>query len=98
MAFNREKYLYYLLGGILAWQAAIFTFGVYQCSKVSPMREMQEVCPKLGERYETFVNSALGAVLGLIGGSAVAAAATATKNRQTRTDKSSEKEPPNSRS
>ena len=92
MSFDREKYLYYLLGGILAWQASIFTFGVYQCAQVSPIEQMQEVCPRLGDRYETFVNSALGAVLGLIGGSAMAASA--SQNKQRKTHKSSEKDPP----
>ena len=57
------------------------------------MTQMQDVCPKLGERYETFVNSALGAVLGLIGGSAVAAAA--IQSKQTKTHKSSKNDPPN---
>ena len=89
MEFNRERFLYYLLSSILAWQAIIFTFGVYKCAQVSPLTQMQEVCPKLGERYETFVNSALGAVLGLIGGSAVASAAFASK-KQKEEQKSSE--------
>ena len=89
MEFNREKFLYYLLGSILAWQAVIFTYGVYKCGQVSPIIQLQEVCPKLGERYETFVNSATGAVLGLIGGSAVASAAFASK-KQKEEQKSSE--------
>lgn len=89
MEFKRERFLYYLLGSILAWQAVIFTFGVYKCAQVSPIIQMQEVCPKLGERYETFVNSALGAVLGLIGGSAVASAAF-TSNKQKEEQESSE--------
>lgn len=70
MNFHPQRFLYYLLAGLLAWQAAIFSFGVWSCSKVSPITELKTVCPDLGDRYEIFVNSSLGAILGLIGGAA----------------------------
>ena len=37
---------------------------------VRPPKTVQEVCPQLGDRFETFVNTSMGAILGLIGGAA----------------------------
>ena len=70
--FNREKFLLYLLAGLLAWQATIFTFGVVLCSRVTPTTDISTVCPQLGNRFDKFVQTTLGAVLGLLAGAAVA--------------------------
>lgn len=75
MNFNREKFLLWLLAALLGWQAGIFTFGTYKCTTVEAP---QEVCPNLGDRFETFVNSSIAAVLGLIAGGA---AINATRKR-----------------
>ena len=48
----------------------MFSFGIWACSKISPITEIKTVCPDLGDRYEMFVSTSLGAILGLIGGAA----------------------------
>ena len=73
--FNRERFLYYLLAGVIGWQAILFSYGVAQCMSVTPKSEMHNICPQLGDRFETFTSTTLGAVLGLIGGAAALNAA-----------------------
>ena len=65
---KREHFLLWLLAGLLTWQAGIFSYGVHICAKVSADR-VHDVCPSLGDRFDTFVNTSLGAVLGLLAGS-----------------------------
>ena len=65
---NRERFLLWLLAGLLSWQAGVFTYGVTLCARVSA-EEVGHVCPDLGDRFDTFVNTSLGAVLGLLAGS-----------------------------
>ena len=65
---SRERFLLWLLAGLLSWQAAVFTYGVHLCSRVSAS-EVGHVCPSLGDRFDTYVNTSLGAVLGLLAGS-----------------------------
>lgn len=81
--FNREKFLLYMLAGLLAWQAAIFSFGVVLCSRVSPQTDITTVCPEIGSRFDKFVQTTLGAVLGLLAG---AAAISSTTQRQQPSD------------
>ena len=76
--FNREKFLLWTLAGLLAWQAAIFSYGVVLCSRVSPQTDISVVCPGIGGRFDKFVQTTLGAVLGLLAG----AAAISTTQRQ----------------
>ena len=66
---RRETFLLWLLAGLLTWQAGVFTYGVHLCAG---SERVSEVCPKLGDRFDSFVNTSLGAVLGLLAGSAVA--------------------------
>ena len=66
--FNRERFLYWLLGAVLGVNALFFGFGLFSCSRANNPREQ---CPELGQRYESFVQTSLGAVLGLLAGSAV---------------------------
>ena len=68
---KREHFLLWLLAGLLAWQAALFTYATVKCAELKP-DDYLHVCPKLGERYEGFVQTTLGAVLGLLAGGAVA--------------------------
>lgn len=65
---RREQFLLWLLAGLLSWQAALFSYGVYVCAHVSA-ENVGNVCPKLGDRFDSFVNTSLGAVLGLLAGS-----------------------------
>jgi len=58
---QRERFLLCVFAGLLTWQAGIFTYATLHCTL--------EKCPHLGARYETFVNTTLGAVLGLLAGS-----------------------------
>ena len=58
---QRERFLLYVFAGLLTWQAGIFTYATVYCTPVE--------CPQIGARYETFVNTTLGAVLGLLAGS-----------------------------
>ena len=51
-SFNREKFLFAMLGGIFIWQAAIFSVGVFGCFKQGGLK----ACPELGQRYENTVN------------------------------------------
>ena len=64
----RERFLLWVLAGLLAWQAALFTYGVHICANVKA-ENIGAVCPKLGDRFDSFVNTSLGAVLGLLAGS-----------------------------
>ena len=63
---KREVFLLWLLAGLLSWQAAVFTYGTVMCTKA---KEPQTMCPELGDRFDGFVNTSLGAVLGLLAGS-----------------------------
>ena len=66
---RRETFLLWLLAGLLTWQAGLFTYGVHICAGVKA-EHVADVCPKLGDRFDGFVNTSLGAVLGLLAGSA----------------------------
>ena len=78
--FNRERFLYYLLAGVIGWQALVFSFGVAQCFSLTPKTAMRDICPSLGDRFEGFTNTTLGAVLGLIGGAAAMQAVQGSKS------------------
>ena len=73
--FNREKFLFWLLAGLLSWQAGIFTYGVVLCSRVTPQHDVVKVCPQIGARFDKFVQTTLGAVLGLLAGAAAVSSA-----------------------
>ena len=68
--FDREKFLLWLLAGLLGWQASLFTFALVKCAQQGD--SVRQVCPVIGDRYETFVNTSLGAVLGLLAGGTLA--------------------------
>lgn len=70
--FNREKFLLYLLAGIFAYQAAVFTYGMWVCSHVTPKQSIQQVCPELGSRYDQTFAVMIATTLALLtGGAAV---------------------------
>ena len=66
--FNKEKFLLYLLGGIFAFQAAVFGAGLFFCARTGGL----STCPKIGERYEQTFNVMIATTLALLTGSAVA--------------------------
>ena len=67
---RREAFLLWMLAGLLLWQAGIFSYGVHVCAQLSHYNHKQ-VCPQLGDRFDNFVQTSLGAVLGLLAGSAM---------------------------
>lgn len=71
--FNREKFLFRLLGLIFLWQASLFTFGVIACFNQGGLK----ACPGLGDRYENTVNVMVATTLALLGTTAVIGKATA---------------------
>ena len=70
--FNREKFLLWMLTGLLAWQCSLFTYGTVMCANVTAPKTVQEACPDLAENYSKFVQVTLGALLGLLAGSSMA--------------------------
>ena len=68
---SRDRFLLWMLAGLLAWQAGLFTYGTVMCANVKAPNTVREVCPDLAENYSKFVQTTLGAVLGLLSGSAM---------------------------
>ena len=56
-----------MLSGIFLFQAAIFGFGAYYCSKNGGLAE----CPTIGDRYEQTFNVMIATTLALLTGSAI---------------------------
>lgn len=63
--FNRERFLFYLLGAVLAVNALFFGFGLFACSRSD---DPAKICPNIGARFDNYSEKALAAVLGLIAG------------------------------
>ena len=68
---SRDRFLLWMLAGLLAWQAGLFTYGTVMCANVKAPNTVREVCPDLAQNYSKFVQTSLGAVLGLLAGSAI---------------------------
>ena len=64
-SFNRERFLYWLLGAVLGVNALFFGFGLFSCSRADNPKEQ---CPEIGKRFDSYSEKALAAVLGLIAG------------------------------
>ena len=80
--FNRERFLFYLLGAVLAVNALFFGFGLFACSRSS---NPVGTCPNIGARFDNYSEKALAAVLGLIAG---AGAITLTQQKSSAQEKS----------
>jgi len=68
---SKERFLLWMLASIFTYQAGIFAFGIFKCSSLSPASTIREVCPKLGDRYDSTFNVAIATVLALLTGSAL---------------------------
>lgn len=66
---KRDVFLLWMLAGLLSWQAGVFTYGMHLCAQLSHDTN-HPVCPQIGDRFESFMQTSLGAVLGLLAGSA----------------------------
>ena len=79
--FNRERFLFYLLGAVLSVNALFFGFGLFACSRSN---DPVNTCPNIGARFDNYSEKALAAVLGLIAG---AGAITLSQNKTEPEDK-----------
>ena len=66
---SKERFLLWMLAGIFTYQAVIFTFGIYQCAKESPVQSVMQVCPDIGKRYDTTFSLMVATTLALLTGS-----------------------------
>ena len=64
---SKERFLLYMLAGIFTFQAGVFGFGLYTCSKLGGLKE----CPEIGKRYEQTFNVMIATTLALLTGSAL---------------------------
>ena len=64
---SKERFLLYMLAGIFTFQAGVFAFGLYTCSKMVVLK----ACPEIGKRYEQTFNVMVATVLALLTGSAL---------------------------
>ena len=55
---KREAFLLWLLAGLLAWQASIFTMGVLFCGRITPSESIKTVC-RNRPRFDTSVKHPL---------------------------------------
>ena len=66
---RRESFLLWVFAGLLFWQAGLFTYGTVMCANVKAPNTVRDICPDLADNYSKFVQTSLGAVLGLLAGS-----------------------------
>lgn len=75
----REKWLLSILTGIFIAQATVLIYGVSTCAQIRPQVEIAEVCPQLGERFDSTFATMIATTLALLTGSAVATAKVTTR-------------------
>ena len=63
----RDKFLLYMLAGIVTFKAGMLGFGVYYCANNGGIQE----CPEIGKRYEQTFNVMIATTLALLTGSAL---------------------------
>ena len=59
---KREAFLLYMLGGIFAFQAAIFTLGLFTCARLGGLK----ACPEIGNHYTNTFNVMIATTLALL--------------------------------
>ena len=73
--FNRERFLFWMLAGVMSVNALFFAYGLFACSR---SEDPHLICPNIGTRFDNYSEKALAAVLGLIAG---ASAVTLTQKK-----------------
>ena len=68
---SKERFLLWMLAGIFSYQAAVFTFGLFQCSKVQPQIAIKTICPDIGKRYDQTFSLMVATTLALLTGSTI---------------------------
>ena len=68
---RRERFLLYMLAGIFTYQATVFAFGLWQCSRVQPQIAIKTVCPDIGKRYDQTFSLMVATTLALLTGSTI---------------------------
>ena len=66
---SKEKFLLYMLAGIFTYQAVVFSYGLYECSRVRPTAAIKEICPDIGKRYDQTFSLMVATTLALLTGS-----------------------------
>ena len=66
---SKERFLLVMLAGIFVYQASVFSFGLYQCSRVQPTVAIKEICPDIGKRYDQTFSLMVATTLALLTGS-----------------------------
>ena len=61
---GRERFLLSLLGGIFAFQAAVFVFGLVTCARLGGIK----ACPEIGDHYRNTFNVMIATTLALLHG------------------------------
>ena len=59
---SRERFLLYMLGGIFAFQAAVFVFGIVTCARLGGVK----ACPEIGDHYRNTFNVMIATTLALL--------------------------------
>jgi len=67
----KERFLLYMLAAIFTYQATVFGFGLYQCSRVRPSQAITTVCPEIGKRYDQTFSLMIATTLALLTGNAI---------------------------
>ena len=68
---SKERFLLWMLASIFTYQAGVFAFGIYQCSRSSPQVTPLEICPDLGKRYDQTFSLMVATTLALLTGSVI---------------------------
>ena len=89
--FNRERFLFYLLGAVLSVNALFFGFGLFACSRSD---NPAKTCPDVGTRFDNYSEKALAAVLGLIAGAGAISFTQRQASSSGDRDESSASQPP----
>ena len=88
--FNRERFLFWMLAGVMGVNALFFAYGLFACSR---SEDPHLICPNIGTRFDNYSEKALAAVLGLIAG---AGAITLSQKKPESPSQSVSQDPPTS--
>lgn len=83
--FNRERFLFWMLAGVMGVNALFFAYGLFACSRSD---DPAKTCPNIGARFDNYSEKALAAVLGLIAGAGAITLSQRTSSSDDRADAS----------